>query len=418
MEVAGGSYETRSLRSARWKCLEFNLHRILISATLVLALFHCAATEGQITSVGPQASASQNQSRPEPAGEFGVAANREGETELQTGSALTSKGSFREAIPHLLAARGRVTNEYAASFNLALCYVGTDQFRNAIQTLNELRIGHDDANVENLLAQAYIGNGQPPEALASLQKAAILSPRNEKLFAFVADACMDHRDYRLGLQVVDIGLGNLPQSARLHYERAMFLTQLDHFDRAKPEFELAGRLAPESDIGYLAMAQKELFAGDVVEAMGTARRGVKQGDENPALLTVLGEALIRSGIGPGQPEFMEAQDALEKAVVGHPTDPTSQIALGQIYLLAGRLDEAIMHLEMARDLEPDKPSIYANLAKAYQRRGDAKRAQDALAVLEKLNQEQANRINSAPGDRKLGYAGGALPQSESATPRP
>lgn len=339
------------------------------------------------------------------------------EGNLEEGTVLTRRGLFSEAIPHLLIARGRATNEYAASFNLALCYVGTSQFKKAIQILNDLRIsGHDDADVENLLTQAYVGNGQPQEALISLQKAAALSPRNEKLYAFVADACMDNQDYRLGLKVVDIGLRDLPQSARLHYERAMFLTQLDQFDQAKPAFELATKLAPGSEIGYLALAHEELFEGSIPDAVRTAREGVGKGYENHALLTVLGEALIRSGISPGQPEFTEAQMVLEKAVAGQPNDPTSQIALGSLYLSGGRLEDAIAHLEIARRLDPGQASVYANLAKAYERHGDAKHAQDALAALEKLNQEQANRIRSAPGDRKAGYGSQGVAQEVAPPP--
>jgi predicted Zn-dependent protease len=304
-----------------------------------------------------------------------------------------------------LAARGKVANEYAASFNLALCYVATNQFPPAIEVLNDLRRSRDGIDVENLLTQAYIGDGKPQEAIASLQKAAALSPQNEKLYAFVADACMDHRDYTLGLRVVDVGLHNLPQSARLHYERAMFLTQLDRFDEAKPQFELAVKLAPGSEIGYLSAAQLALIPGDLPEAIRSAREAVKKGYENPALLTVLGDALIRFGATPGQPEFAEAQTALEKAVLESPTDPASQIALGSLYLSAGRLDDAITHLKVAQQFEPGRPSVYANLAKAYQRRGDSQSAQQAFAALEKLNRDQANRISSAPGERKMGYAG-------------
>src|SRR5579872_4118781 len=51
------------------------------------------------------------------------------EVELQKGIALTRGGKFQEAIPHLLAAQGQVTSELAASFNLALCYVATGQFK-------------------------------------------------------------------------------------------------------------------------------------------------------------------------------------------------------------------------------------------------------------------------------------------------
>jgi predicted Zn-dependent protease len=361
-----------------------------------------------------------SQQREEP----GATLQREAETELQTGTELTRKGFFREAIPHLLGARGRVSNEYAATFNLALCYVGSGQYRSAIEVLDRLRRdGHEGFEVENLLAQAYIGSAQPQEALASLQKAALLSPQNEKLYVFVADACMDHKDYALGLKVVAIGLRNLPQSARLHYERAMFLIQLDQIDLAKPEFEMVGKLVPGSEIGYIAAAQQELFKGEILAAVQTAREGVKRGYENPALLTILGEALIRSGVAAGQPEFAEAQTSLENAVVQRPNDPASQIALGSLYLMAGRLEDAIAHLKIAQQLDPGKPSVYASLAKAYQRHGDVQLAQDALATLERFNRDQADRIGSAPGDRKLGYAGegyagATVLEEQSAPPHP
>jgi len=398
MEVSSVAREKR--------CAAWNRSCIAVFGTVLLGLFQCTAIHSQVASGRQQISGDLKQSSPSQESGSSLASQTEAESELQTGTALTRKGSFREAIPHLLAARGRVANEYAANFNLALCYVATRQSGPAIEVLNDLRrTGHDGVDVENLLAQAYIGNAQPQEALASLEKAATLSPSNEKLYVFVADACMDHRDYGLGLKVADIGLRNLPQSARLHYEQAMFLAELDRFDEAKPQFALASKLGAGSEIGYLATAQQELFAGEIVDAIRSAREGVKQGFENPALLTILGEALIRSGVSPGQGEFAEAQAALEKAVTQRPNDPASQIALGRLYLTAGRPADAIAHLEMARQLEPGRPTIYANLAKAYQRHGDAQQAQDALVVLEKLNREQAERIRSAPGDRKASYGG-------------
>jgi predicted Zn-dependent protease len=331
---------------------------------------------------------------------------RRAEEELQKGTALTRSGSFSEAIPHLLGAQGKVHNQYAASFNLALCYVGIGEYKRAISILNDLHRDGHEGDVENLLAQAYIGKGQPKEALASFEKAALATPQSEKLYLLVADAYMEHQEFSLGLKVVDIGLNILPQSARLHYQRGMFLSQLDQFDRARPDFELASNLARGSEIGYLSAAYENLFAGNIADAIHQARAGINQGSQNPILLAVLGQALLRSGIVPGQREFSEAQTALETAVSERPSDSGSQIALGQIYLAAGRLEDAVTHLEKARKMRPSQPAIYASLARAYQRHGDVQQAQEALATLEMLNQAQAERIRSAPGDSKVSYGGG------------
>jgi predicted Zn-dependent protease len=282
------------------------------------------------------------------------------------------------------------------------------EYDKAIPILEELRRrGNETANVDNLLAQAYVGKGKRSEALTALQRAAAISPQDEKLFAFVADACADNQEFELGLKVVELGLRSFPQSVRLHYEKAVLLSQLDQFDVAKGDFELARKIGQGSEIGYLAAGQEELLKGNIAEGIRIAREGISKGVQNPALLVILGKALLRSGIMPGQPEFNEAQNALEKSVAERPNDAGSQIALGQIYLLAGRLDDAIARLEAARKIRPEQPSIYASLAKAYRRKGDSQRAEEAIAKLQSLNQAQAERIRSAPGERKMSYGEGS-----------
>jgi tetratricopeptide (TPR) repeat protein len=337
------------------------------------------------------------------------------EEELQKGTALTRAGSFAEAIPHLLAARGRAANDYAASFNLSLCFVATGQPTQAIPILTALRAaGDDNADVNNLLAQAYVGDGQNQKALEALQQASKLAPENEKLYLFVADACMAMQEYTVGLQVVDLGLDHLPNSAHLHYQRGMFLALLDELDAGKKDFDQTRGLAPETDIAFVAATQKAMFEGDVLEAVRAAREGVKKGRHDYMLLTLLGEALLRSGIAPGQPEFTEAQEALEKSVAERPNYAGSQLALGKLILLDNRLGDAIAHLETARQLDPKNASVYLNLAAAYRRRGDLQQAQNMLDVLANLNQAQAEKIRSAPGDRKAGYAGADKGQSAAA----
>jgi tetratricopeptide (TPR) repeat protein len=335
-------------------------------------------------------------------------ADASAEAELQKGTAFTRQGAFIEAIPHLLASRGRVANDYAANFNLALCYVATGQSQRAIPILTDLRAsGHDNAEVNNLLAQAYVGDSQDQKVLDATRRASGLSPANEKLYMFVADACMAKQNYVLGLQIVDLGLNHVPNSARLHFERAMFLSSLDQFDIARNDFELAGSLAPDSDIAFIAASQEAMFEGNVADAVRAARGGISKGYDNFMLLTLLGEALLRSGIAPGQPEFEEARGAIERAVSQRVDYASSQLTLGKLYLMEGRLNDAITHLEAARQLNSGNAAVYSNLAAVYRKQGRLAEAQDALATLAKLNQAQAAKIRDAPGDSKASYAGTA-----------
>jgi len=328
----------------------------------------------------------------------------EGDAEMQQGIALTRKGQFQDAIPHFLNARGHVSQEFALDFNLALCYVATRQFDKALETLTTLRNGGSDtAEVENLFAQAYAGSGKPNEAMAAVESFARMAPKNEKLYLFAADACMEAGDYNLGLKIVELGLKSLPKSARLIFDHGMFLSQLDQFDVARDDFQRTQELAPGSDIAYIAGAQRAFFEGKMQEAAKIARQGLEKGNVHFLLLTIFGEAVLGSGAAPGQPDFDDAQAALEKVVTEHPNFAGAQLSLGKLYLVGGHVDYAIARLETARRIDPRNPAVYSNLANAYRRAGNVEKADEALASLSKLNLEEKERIGAAPGDRKTGY---------------
>lgn len=333
------------------------------------------------------------------------------EAELQAGIALTRSGHFAEAIPHFLAARGHVADEFAADFNLALCYVGEDQADAAIPILNELRGKHDTAGVENLLAQAYAKKGYASEAFEALDKAAASAPRDEKLYLYVSAAFEKRHEHTSSLQTIEAGLRHMPNSARLHYERGYLLELLDDTDAAKVEFERARTLAPHSAIGYLAGAHENLMLGNLSQAVALARAGIREGHSDYQLLAVLGEGLLRSGASPGQAEFTEAKEALEKSVAARSNYSSARVSLGHVFLLQGNLEKAVEHLDVGRQLDPLNPSVYPLLAAAYRRRGQTDRAQEMLAILTKLNQEKVQQIRSAPGDNKA-IPGASKPDSK------
>lgn len=346
--------------------------------------------------VTPDLRARQTSRQPVVANPGGMQSSNNGEAELRAGTSLTSQGHFAEAVPHLLAAQGHVAEEYAANFNLALCYVALHKPESAVPILDELqREGWATPAVWNLLAQAYAGDRQDEKAFEALKRAAATTPGDEKLYAYVADACLDAHANELGLRVVDLGLENIPGSARLHYQRAVFLTSLDEFQRAKTDFDLATQLAPGSEISYISSAHKALIEGDLGEVVRIAREGIAKHKDGYILLSILGQALIRSGTDAGQAEFNEARSALEKSIAENPGYSQSRISLAQIYLMEGRVQDAIEQLDAARALDPQNPAVYSHLAAALRRKGDKRRLREVVAILARLNQRQITEIRDA-----------------------
>lgn len=354
------------------------------------ALILCAGRSGWGSAATPSVLAAQT--GPAPA-----------DSDLQAGIALTKQGKFSEAIPRFLAARGHVADGYALNFNLALCYVATHQPQEAIPILESLKAqGSSPVAVNNLLAQAYVGESEPGKALLAFRDAVRQTPLDEKLYLLVADACSDHEAYDIGSDVVDTGLEHLPRSARLHYERGVFRTHLDQVDEAEADFQAAAKLAPATDIAYMALGQKDLLEGRVQQAIKITREGLRSGHENYILLTIFGDAVLRSGASPSEPVFAEAQQALGKSVAERPQYAASQLELGELLLGAGRVDQAVAHLARALELAPKNPAVYAHLAVAYRRQGHAEEAQKMVATLAVLNLEQAQKYKT-DSPNKPGY---------------
>lgn len=317
--------------------------------------------------------------------------------DLQTGANLTRQGMLAQAIPHLLAAQRAGLDPYAVGVNLGICYLGTSHYKEAISELESLRrSGHKSTVVDNLLAQAYLGDGQTAPALRVFEEAAAASPKDEKLYAYMADACTDHQDYSLGLHIAELGLQQLPNSARLRYEKALFLSRLDRFDEAKPEFDRAAQLAPGSYIGYLALVQKDLFEDNIAGANTLLHEAIKAGHREPQMLSLLGAVLLAEGAAPGQPQFEEARSALEESLRQRPDDSTTQIALGKLYLRDGRYKDAAAHLEIGRRFDPSNPSVYASLATAYNRLGEREKAREISRRMGRLLAEKKIPAAQAP----------------------
>ena len=320
--------------------------------------------------------------------------------QFSLGLALAQHELFVEAIPYFELVRQSFPDSYDAGFNLANCYVQAKQYPLAIEVLHALKErGHKTAELDNLLGEAFEGNQQVNQAIEALREATLIAPEDENNYIDLSALCIDHEAFDLGLEVLNVGLHYRPESDRLVFQRGLLYAMQGHFDLADQDFQLASRLAPEKNLSYVGLGVSYMQTGNLPEAVRILRERSKEKPNDATLQYLLGEALIRSGVSPGEAQFAEAKAALEQSVKLSQTFAPSRMELGKLKLREGRVGEAVELLEKARSLDPKDQAAYSQLASAYRRQGKPELAAAMLSTLTKLNEE--DRVKESRGRVRL-----------------
>jgi tetratricopeptide (TPR) repeat protein len=201
---------------------------------------------------------------------------------------------------------------------------------------------------------------------------------------------VDHRNFKLALDIADIGLRNIPNSFRLIMQRGAVLGFNGQVTAALRDFEAAAQLDPQSDMPYYAMCMALMQKDQGPRALEILRQRLATHPDDYLLLYALGETADHAGSSGGVSQD-EALHAFERSVQLNPNLAASRVALGRMYFRRNELDLAIPQLERALELNPDDLSPCYQLAQAYRRKGDNQRADELMAKFEKFRDEDRER---------------------------
>jgi tetratricopeptide (TPR) repeat protein len=312
---------------------------------------------------------------------------------FDAGMIFVRLGKYENAANQFELARKGYPDPYQVAYNLTLAYLKSRNYTAAIRTAQEfltrkpqVEIEHRASNISNLLAQAYEGNRQTVEAYNALRTATQLDPKDENNYLDLAALCVDHANYDLGLEIVNIGIKSIPQSSRLYFQRGTLLAMKGQAADAGADFENACRLSPQQNLPYVARGLVLLELGQTAGAIDILRQRAAAGPNDYLVLYILGEALTRSE------EENEAIKSLEKSIQLNPGFAASRAILGKLLLRRGEIDRAIAELEKALELDSKETTALYQLALAYRKKGDAERAKVLFAKVDQAKTESREQF--------------------------
>ena len=307
---------------------------------------------------------------------------------FEAGMLLGGAKVYADAARQFGAARAGYKDPYAAGYNQTLMLVEAGEHEGAIEVAHELfRANQRTGELYNLVSRAYVGANRIQEAYDALRTAARLEPSEEQHYLDLSLLCLDHENFDLGMEIVDVGLKYKPESGRLHVYRGVLLVMKGLVDEAEREFETARRLGPGGPAPDVALAMAWMQSGNAGRAVDLLRERTKAGAREAVVPYMLGIALMRTGIDAAAPEGAEAIAAFEAAIKLEPTLAGPRAELGKALLRRGDTQKAIEQLERATTLDPDNPAPLYLLGQAYRRMGNIARAQELLARVTKLNEQ-------------------------------
>jgi tetratricopeptide (TPR) repeat protein len=251
----------------------------------------------------------------------------------------------------------------------------------AIATLGPMLSNKSDVETLELASAAYEAANQTDQAVNLLKQAIYLDPTDVSLYLHFADISSVHQSFQVGINVVNDGISQQPKAAPLYFARGVLYVQTGQFDQAQADFEKAYELDPSQSLSAAAQGLAALEANDLDKALATVQAKLKAKPDDPTLLYLEADVLVKKEAEPGTPEFQLAMRSARRAIVLRPSLGPAHAVLAKLYLQANQYPEAIEQCKKALEIDPkDQTSLY-RLIQALRKTGNDN---DVPALLKRL----------------------------------
>lgn len=315
---------------------------------------------------------------------------------------LASHPKFRQGYAYCLADTG----DYAAAaknykevlatdsdekvrFNLALVQWKLHDAQNALQTLQPLlRTAHQEA-VLTLGARLAEETGNIPLAVKLLRAAILEKPKNLSNYLEFAKIAFNDHSVQVGIDMINAGLTQRPDAARLYLARGVLEVQISKFDQAIADFERAHKLQPQLSLSVDALGIMESERFKQTAALKLYHKEARRHPSDSLLQYLYAEALSESASTHNS--TTKAIAAAQHSVAANPDYAPVRDLLALLYLRMNKPHHALVEAQAALRIDPtDTEALYHEIM-ARRRLGQMDEVQKLVKKLAEVRRSNAER---------------------------
>lgn len=312
------------------------------------------------------------------------------QTYLRMAEIYRKQGKFDLALENLNKAGSMVQDSMEVNFNIAAVYEAQGRYDEASKLLQDLvkkteKADNNYSKDERInravflehLGTVYRESGDKDEAIATFRKMLTLGDDNaERGYQEIIDTYREAKQWQQATDAAKEAAQKLPNDRDLKMVYAAQLADMGQPDSALEQVRAMLKGAPEDREVYVRLAQMYSRLKrwpESEEALNKAEQ-LSTKDEDKQYV-----AFLRGSIYERQKKYEQAEEVFRKVLVTDPQNATVLNYLG--YMLADRgvrLDEALIMIKKAVELEPANGAYLDSLGWAYFKLGKFELAEDNL----------------------------------------
>jgi tetratricopeptide (TPR) repeat protein len=298
-----------------------------------------------------------------------------------------------EGILYLQKAQLLNPEDYNTGYDLSLAYLNSGDTTNASTLLRKMIAQRETAELDNLLAEVNERSGDYKTAALEYHRAAELDPSENNIFD-LASFLLQHSNYEgfldKSLTFFQYGVQKYPRSAKMTVGLGVALYAEGRYDDAVQTLCAAVDLDPTDPKPFQFLGKvSTVSTARIPEIRNRLEKFVELYPNNGPAIYYYAMALWRRSDGESAADLPTVEALLKRAIAAAPAFYDAHYELGILYQDQQKYPDAIRELNQTVALRPDFNRAHYRLFLLYSRTHQKRLAEEHLAILKQLKQEDA-----------------------------